>query len=149
GVRVTVPVPQILVGDVLRIAPGRALPTDARVTTKGGLVSLAVLNGEADPKDVVPGDDVPAGAIVERMALEVVATRDPRDSTLARLAALVEQARQRRSRVERLADILARVLVIAVAIVAAVAFVVGQRIHGFEWGLSAALAVALIACPCS
>src|SRR5262249_43114217 len=103
GVRVTVPVPQILVGDVLRIAPGRALPTDARVTTKGGSVSLAVLNGEADPKDVVPGDDVPAGAIVERMALEVVATRDPRDSTLARLAALVEQARQRRSRVERLA----------------------------------------------
>src|SRR5204862_6920668 len=115
-----------------------------------GAVDASMVTGERTPVEVGPGDTV-AGATVNAGGLLVVrATRVGADTQLAQMARLVEEAQARKAPVQRLADRVAAVFVPVVIVLAAVTFAGWVATgNGSTAGLTAAVAVLIIACPCA
>ncbi|MCC7542020.1 MAG: cation-translocating P-type ATPase [Deltaproteobacteria bacterium] len=149
GVRERVVVSAIVPGDLVHVPAGAGIPVDGTIVDGRALVSAAVVSGESRPTARGPGDVVLAGMVAESGMLVVGASSDARSSTLGRLEALVAKARERRARIERIADRVA-----AAAIPGALAIAVGAgacwwMAEGPVRGVEVALAVLLVACPCS
>ena len=149
GKRSVVPVSSLVPGDRVRVAIGRAVPADGIVDVEQAWASLAMLTGEGDARAFKRNDRIAAGAIVERVPMEIRIESTARDSALEKLARLAEAARARRSKVERVADRLAALLIPLVAVLAVATFVGAHRSMGMEQALTRSLAVILVACPCS
>jgi Cd2+/Zn2+-exporting ATPase len=152
---VTVPVDQVQVGEIVIVRPGEKLPLDGTVRAGESYVNQAPITGESLPVDKGPGDDVFAGAINGRGALEVEVTRLRRDSTLARIIHLVERAQSQRAPSQTFVDRFARiytpiVLVLAVAIAVLPPLVIGAT-SGAVWSdwIYRALVLLVISCPCA
>ncbi|HSG79358.1 MAG TPA: HAD-IC family P-type ATPase, partial [Acidimicrobiia bacterium] len=92
GAEVTVPIDDVQPGDVMVVRPGEKVPTDGRIVRGGSSFDESMLTGESQPVDKGPGDEVFAGSINGRGALEIRVTKQYRDTTLARVIHLVEQA---------------------------------------------------------
>ncbi len=135
-------------GMVVEIRPDGVVAVDLRATGTAQ-VSLAVVSGESEPVAVEAGDEVPAGAVVLSNTLRGVALRRAEHSTLAALERLTRALRGRRGAVLRVADRLAAWLTPAVAAVALGAFAWWARRAGLGAGVEVALAVVLVACPCT
>jgi Cd2+/Zn2+-exporting ATPase len=119
-----VPVDDVMIGDTIVVRPGEKLPLDGRVTAGDSYVNQAPVTGESLPIDKSPGDDVFAGTINGRGALDVLVTRLRRDSTLARIIHLVERAQTQRAPSQAFVDRFARIytpVVLALAVVIALA----------------------------
>jgi heavy metal translocating P-type ATPase len=149
GERVVVAISSLVPGDRVRVPIGREVPADAVVDVNDGWASFAMLTGESDARPLKRGDRIAAGAVVERVPLEIVVAATARDSALEKLARLAESARARRSRVEGLADRLAAMLIPLVTVLALSTFALTHARLGFEPALVRALAIVLVACPCS
>jgi Cd2+/Zn2+-exporting ATPase len=146
-----VPVDTIAPGDEIVIRPGEKVPLDGLVTTGRSDVNEAPLTGESRPIDKAPGDEVYAGTINGRGAMEVRVLRLGRDSRLARIIHLVETAQARRAPVQSFVDRFARVytpVVLALAIVVATAppLLAGAA---FATWIYRALVLLVVACPCA
>jgi Cu2+-exporting ATPase len=135
-------------GMVVEVPPGATVPVDL-VVHDDGKVSLAVVTGESEPVVVAAGDEVPAGAIVLDRDLRGAALRVSHESTLERLAAMVRDLHERRGRPQRVADQLAAWMLPLVAIAACAAFAYWTTVEGMGRGIDVALAVVLVACPCT
>ena len=146
----TVPVAKVAVGDVVLVRPGEHIPVDAVVTAGSSDVEEALLTGESAPVAKRPGDSVVGGAVNTTGYLETKATAVGADSTLARIARLVEDAQRGKASVQRLVD---RVSAVFVPVVVAIALGTGAAWlglgAGFETALVAAVSVLVIACPCA
>ena len=149
GERSVVAVSSLVPGDRVRVAIGRAVPADGIVDVDRAWASFAMLTGEADARALSRQDAIAAGAIVERVPMEIRLTATARDSALEKLARLAEAARSRRSKVEGVANRLAALLIPLVALLAVASFVLTQRSLGLEPALVRSLAIVLVACPCS
>jgi Cu+-exporting ATPase len=112
-------------------------------------VTLGVLTGAAVPVTKHAGDELPAGAVPVSGPLYCVALREARESTLERLAELARSLKDRPTRLQRLADGFATVLVPAVALLALATLVTTARRASIDGAVIAALAVVLAACPCT
>jgi Cd2+/Zn2+-exporting ATPase len=146
-----VPVDTIAPGDEIVVRPGEKVPLDGLVTTGRSDVNEAPLTGESRPIDKAPGDEVYAGTINGRGAMEVRVLRLGRDSRLARIIHLVETAQARRAPVQSFVDRFARVytpVVLALAIVVATAppLLAGAA---FATWIYRALVLLVVACPCA
>src|SRR6185295_3054009 len=146
-----VPVDTIAPGDEIIVRPGEKVPLDGLVITGRSDVNEAPLTGESRPIDKEPGDELYAGTINGRGAMEVRVLRLGRDSRLARIIHLVETAQARRAPVQSFVDRFARVytpLVLALAIVVAMAppLLAGAA---FATWIYRALVLLVIACPCA
>jgi Cd2+/Zn2+-exporting ATPase len=146
-----VPVDTIAVGDEIVVRPGEKVPLDGLVTTGRSDVNEAPLTGESRPIDKAPGDEVYAGTINGRGAMEVRVLRLGRDSRLARIIHLVETAQAQRAPVQSFVDRFARVytpVVLALAIVVATAppLLAGAA---FATWIYRALVLLVVACPCA
>ena len=150
GVEMTVPIEKLRVGDVVVVKPGETIPVDGDVRVGSCALDLSALTGESLPVEVNVGAQVSAGTIALDGRLEVVARRVHADTRLAQLGALVERAQLRKMSVQRLADKISAVFVpavIGVAIITVIAWLaMGQSLAS---GLTAAVAVIVIACPCA
>ena len=146
----TVPVAQVAVGDMVLVRPGEHIPVDAVVTAGSSDVEEALVTGESAPVAKRPGDSVVGGAVNTTGYLETKATAVGADSTLARIARLVEDAQRGKASVQRLVD---RVSAVFVPVVVAIALGTGAAWlglgAGFETALVAAVSVLVIACPCA
>jgi len=142
---------EIVPGMRLRIEVEQVLPVDAviRGSSDRVEVTLGVLTGSATPVTRHVGDELPAGAVPVSGALECVALRGARASTLERLAELSRSLKDRPSKLQRLADGFATVLVPAVAVLALGTLVVTAMRATLESAVIASLAVVLAACPCT
>jgi len=140
---------ELVVGDRCRIAAGESVPVDGRVVEGRALVDRAIVTGESAPCAVVPGDRVLAGFVVAGAPLEIVATADVGGSTLALLDAMLRSARAARAPIERLADRFAAVLVPSMLGIAVATFAWWAHRGSTEQGVLAAVAVLVVACPCS
>lgn len=145
------PVEAIAAGDEIVIRPGEKVPLDGLVLTGRSDVNEAPLTGESRPVDKVPGDEVFAGTINGRGAMEVRVLRLGRDSRLARIIHLVESAQARRAPVQSFVDRFARIytpVVLALAVVVALAppLLTGAAIATWVYR---ALVLLVIACPCA
>ncbi len=146
-----VPTEQVAVGEVLEIRPGEQIPLDGVVVKGRSSVDESALTGESMPAARGLGDTVSAGTINLGGWLEVKTTAASGDTAVARMARLVEQAREARSPSERFVDRFARVYTPLVMLGALLVAVVPPALFGAGWGewFYRALVLLVVACPCS
>ena len=140
---------ELRVGDVVVLATGARMPTDGVLRSTASLFDVSAVTGESIPVEAVAGDVVLAGSINTGHAVEVEASTDPNDSTLARIVRTVEDAQDRKGRAQRLADRIARPLVPAILIVGLVIAVVGSLLGDPDVWIGRALVVLVAAAPCA
>ncbi|WP_283206032.1 heavy metal translocating P-type ATPase, partial [Methylobacterium isbiliense] len=142
----------VQVGDRLRVRPGEKVPVDGTVIEGRSSVDEALVTGEAMPVSKDVGAAVIGGTLNQSGALVIEAKNVGRDTMLARIVQLVAEAQRSRAPIQRLADQVAGWFVPVVMAVAALAFIawfaVGPEPR-FTYGLLAAVAVLIIACPCA
>jgi Cd2+/Zn2+-exporting ATPase len=146
-----VPVDEVMVGDTIVVRPGEKLPLDGRVTAGDSYVNQAPVTGESLPIDKRPGDEVFAGTINGRGALDVLVTRRRRDSTLARIIHLVERAQSQRAPSQAFVDRFARIytpVMLALAVVIALAPPLLTDASWSTW-FYRSLVLLVISCPCA
>ena len=120
-------------GAVIVIRPGEKVPLDGEVVAGVSAINQAPVTGESMPIDKGPGDEVFAGSINGRGALEFRVTRFRRDTTLARIIHLVEQAQAQRAPAQTFVERFARVYTPAVIALAVGLAVVPPLAFGAAW----------------
>jgi len=152
GEEVEVPADRVRPGDRLRVRPGEQVPVDGLVEEGASVVDESMLTGESLPVEKGPGDRVYGGTLNLTGAFVMWAEKVGKETVLAQIIRLVEQAQGSRAPVQRLAD---RVSAYFVPAVMAVALVAGL-VWGFvgpeprlTYALLTAVAVLIIACPCA
>jgi Cd2+/Zn2+-exporting ATPase len=146
-----VPVSEVAVGDVVLVRPGGKIPVDGTVLTGESEVNQAPVTGESLPVLRRRGDQVFAGTINGHGAIELRVTHAGRDSTLARLIHLVEQAQSKRAPAQAFVDRFARIYTPAVLAIAACVAALPPFLLGWPASESVyrALVLLVIACPCA
>jgi Cd2+/Zn2+-exporting ATPase len=138
-------------GMIILIRPGEKIPLDGAVVAGRSAVNQAPVTGESLPADKAPGDEVFAGTINGRGALDVRVTRLRRDTTLARITHLVERAQAQRAPAQAFVERFARVYTPAVIALAMGVAIVPPLFLGYEthtW-IYRALVLLVVACPCA
>ncbi|MGE0361623.1 MAG: heavy metal translocating P-type ATPase [Vicinamibacterales bacterium] len=144
-------VDRVAVGATLVVRPGEKIPLDGLVIAGRSDVNQAPITGESLPVDRGVGDEVFAGTINGRGALDVEVTRLVRDTTLARIVHLVETAQAQRAPAQQFIDRFARWYTPAVVAAAVAVFVVPVLVFAqpaAAWGYRA-LVLLVVACPCA
>ncbi len=142
----------IAVGDRLRVRPGEKVPVDGIVVEGRSAIDESLVTGEAMPVTKEVGANVVGGSLNQSGALIVEARKVGRDTMLARIVQLVAEAQRSRAPIQRLADQVAGWFVPAVIGVAVLAFAAWFAFGPeprLTYGLLAAVAVLIIACPCA
>jgi len=141
----------VIPGAIIVVKPGEKLPLDGEVLAGASSVNQAPVTGESLPVDKGPGDEVFAGSINGRGALEVRVTRPRRDSTLARIIHLVEQAQAQRAPSQTFVERFARVYTPAVIALAVTVAVVPPLFGDGTWEtwIYRALVLLVVSCPCA
>jgi Cu+-exporting ATPase len=150
GAEMEVPLDAVQVGDRLLVRPGQRIPVDGVVVDGFSAVDESMLTGESVPVERKPGDRVIGGTINQHGAITIEATAVGADAALQRLVRLVEEAQGSKAPVQRLVDQVAAVFVPVVILLAGVTFFAWGLLAG-EWqeGMTAAVAVLVVACPCA
>jgi Cu+-exporting ATPase len=145
-----VPADRLQPGQRFVVRPGERIAADGEVASGQSAVDHSMMTGESVPVDVAAGDTVTGGTIVLTGRLVVRAVKVGRDTQLAHLVALVEQAQASKAGIQRLADRICAVFVPSV-LACSVLTLAGWLLAGSPAGhaFSAALAVLIIACPCA
>ncbi|MCL4765461.1 MAG: heavy metal translocating P-type ATPase [Hyphomicrobiaceae bacterium] len=140
------------VGDRLRVRPGEKVPVDGAVTEGRSAVDESMVTGESMPVTKEVGTTVIGGTMNQSGGLVIEARKVGRDTMLSQIVQLVAQAQRSRAPIQRLADQVSGWFVPAVIVVAVLAFA-AWALWGpepsFSYGLIAAVAVLIIACPCA
>jgi Cu+-exporting ATPase len=147
-----VAVDEVVPGDVVLVRPGERIPVDGVVLEGRSGVDESLLTGESLPVEKGPGDAVIGGTINGRGALRFRATKVGRETALAQIVRLVEEAQASRAPIQRMADAIAGVfvpVVVGIAAVAGVAWWVFGPEPSFLYGLVTFVTVLIIACPCA
>ena len=140
----------VISGDRLRIYPGQTIPVDGRVVAGQSAVDESMLSGEALPVDKQPDDSVTAGTINQHGMLEMVAEKVGKDTVLAQIIQLVQDAQGSKAPIQALADRVAAIFVPSVLIIAVTVFILWWSIGGeFVPAMVRLIAVLIIACPCA
>ncbi|WP_428538438.1 heavy metal translocating P-type ATPase [Propionicimonas sp.] len=150
GREARVPIDQLRVGDTFVVKPGEKVATDGEVVEGYSAVDASLVTGESVPVDVVPGDAVIGATLNTTGRLLVRATRVGRDTQLAHIARLVEEAQTGKAPVQALADRISAVFVPVVIALSVVVFfgwlLAGESLY---FAAAAGVAVLIIACPCA
>ena len=150
GQELLVPVDQVQVGDLVRVRPGEKIPVDGEVIDGRAAVDESMLTGESVPVEKRLGDRVAGATVNTDGLLTVRATAVGADTALSQIVRLVEQAQGGKAPIQRLADRVSAVFVPAVVGVAATTFAGWALIAANPIaGMTAAVAVLIIACPCA
>ncbi len=151
GVERIVPVGAVAVGDQVVVRPGERLPVDGTVVAGASSIDQSPITGESVPVDVTAGADVFAGTLNVQGALTIRTTKVAAESTLSRIAVLVEEAQGSRAPSERFIDQFARVYTPLVLAASFVLATVPPLLFGADPGtwVYRALALLIVACPCS
>lgn len=150
GVEIEVRVEELLRGDRVIAKPGQRIPADGQVASGNSAVDQSPVTGESMPVDKQPGDKVFAGTVNGEGALVVEVTKLARESTLARMVAMVAEAQTQKSTTQRFTDRFER-LFVPVVLVCAALLIVLPPLFGFPFAPSfyRAMAVLVAASPCA
>ncbi len=150
GSEIIVPADEVGVGETLVVRPGERLAVDGRVVEGSSAVDEAPVTGESVPVEKGAGDAVYSGSLNGQGGLLVRATKRAGDSTLQRIARLVEEAQAKKAPAEQFVDRFSRVYTpVVVAVAVALAVVPPLLGAGFGEWFYRALALLIIACPCA
>ncbi|MDQ3638487.1 MAG: heavy metal translocating P-type ATPase, partial [Actinomycetota bacterium] len=152
GEEVDVPVEDVVVGDTVVVRPGEKVPVDGRVVSGSSAVDEAMITGESIPVTKGPGDGVIGATMNAGGSFRFTATGVGKDTALAQIVRMVEEAQGSKAPIQRLADRISGVFVPVVMALAALTFLVwivfGPE-PAFTFALLNAVAVLIIACPCA
>lgn len=146
----SVPIEQVIPGDLMVVLPGEKIPTDGEVESGESAVDESMLTGESMPVDKTPGDAVFGATVNQGGRLVVRATAVGADTALAGIVKMVEEAQGSKAPSQRMADRVASVFVPSVIAIAIVTTVVWLMLgNEFFESFRAGVAVLIIACPCA
>lgn len=152
GTEEEIPLEDVQVGDKVRVRPGDKVPVDGKVLEGRSSVDESMISGEPMPVEKVVGDAVTGATINGTGSLIMEATRVGADTMLSQIVEMVAGAQRSRAPIQKYADMVAGYFVPVVIGVAILAFI-GWALWGPEpalsYGLIAAVAVLIIACPCA
>lgn len=150
GKELVIPVEEVRVGDVILVKPGEKLPVDGTVTEGSTAVDESMLTGESIPVEKTVGSTVIGASLNKTGFIKYEATKVGKDTALAQIVKLVEDAQGSKAPIAKMADIISAYfvpIVIALAIIASVAWLLAGETGVFA--LSIFIAVLVIACPCA
>ncbi|NCC75453.1 MAG: copper-translocating P-type ATPase [Clostridia bacterium] len=150
GKEIEIPVDEVEVGDILLVKPGEKIPVDGEITSGLTAIDEAMLTGESIPVEKTVGDPVYTASINGNGAIQFRATKVGKDTALAQIIRLVEDAQSSKAPIAQLADIVSGYfvpIVFAIAVLAAAAWLIAGQTLVFA--LSILIAVLVIACPCA
>lgn len=159
GIESEVPVDEVRVGDLVIVRPGEKIPVDGVVVEGRSAVDEAMLTGESLPVEKGPGDPV-IGATLNKLGLfKFEATKVGKETALAQIVRLVEEAQGSKAPIQKLADQVSAIFVPAVILIAMLTFAgwyffgpplsVNADTDAFTRALINMVAVLVIACPCA
>ncbi|OIK16370.1 copper-translocating P-type ATPase [Bacillus sp. MUM 116] len=152
GVELELSIEEVIVGDILHIKPGEKIPVDGKIVEGRSAIDESMLTGESVPVDKSPGDEVIGATINKNGFLKVEATKVGRDTALAQIIKVVEEAQGSKAPIQRLADQISGVFVPIVVGLAVLSFVIWYFFvtpGDFAEALEKLIAVLVIACPCA
>lgn len=150
GKEISIPAAQIMEEDIFIVKPGEQIPADGRIVEGGSAVDESMLTGESVPVDKAVGDIVSGGSLNKNGALRCIALRDGKNTALARIISLVEDARASKAPIARIADRVAGVFVPTIMVIAFLAallwLLLGKPV---AFVLTVFISVLVISCPCA
>jgi len=150
GKEADIPVEDVMVGDVVVVRPGEKVPVDGVVVSGSSSLDEAMLTGESMPVEKSTGSAVYGATLNLTGSFRFEATKVGRDTMLAAIIRLVEQAQGSKAPIQRLADRVAGIFVPSVIAAAALTFAAWMLAGAsFTFSLMAFIAVLIIACPCA
>jgi Cu+-exporting ATPase len=152
GQELTIPVEGVLVGDIVVVKPGEKIPVDGEVFEGSSSVDESMLTGESIPVDKRAGDTVIGATVNKNGRLRFKATKVGKETALAQIIKVVEEAQGSKAPIQRVADVISGIFVPIVVGIAVVAFLVWYfwvTPGDFANALEKAIAILVIACPCA
>jgi Cu+-exporting ATPase len=152
GAEISIPVEEVVPGDIVLVKPGTKVPVDGEVVEGLSSVDESMLTGESIPVEKKPGDTVIGATLNKNGMLRVKASRVGRDTALAQIIRVVEEAQGSKAPIQRIADVISGIFVPIVVGIAVLTFLIwyfGVAPGQFAEALEKAIAVLVIACPCA
>jgi len=151
GKEVEVAIEDLVVGDIVLVKPGSRVPVDGEVMAGESYVDESMITGEPVPPLKARGSRVVGGTISTNGVLSVRATKIGRDTVLAQIIRLVEDAQGSKPPVQRIADVAVTYFIPAVLIIAASAFIAWYFVFHATllFALTTLISVLVVACPCA
>ncbi len=145
-----IPVEAVVVGDILIIRSGEAVPVDGRILEGNAAMDESALTGESIPVDKTVGDKVITASINRSGYIKITAEKIGEDTALAKIIELVEEASSSKAPIAKLADRISGIfvpVVIAISILSMAVWLIAGA--SFSFALSIGIAILVIACPCA
>ncbi|ULT58234.1 heavy metal translocating P-type ATPase [Neobacillus drentensis] len=152
GQEMIIPIEDVLEGDIVYVKPGEKVPVDGEIVEGRSAVDVSMLTGESIPIDKTIGDHVIGSTINKNGFLKIKATKVGKDTALAQIIKVVEEAQGSKAPIQRLADVISGIfvpIVVGIAIVTFLVWYFAVNPGDFADALEKFIAVLVIACPCA
>ena len=147
---IEIPISEVIVGDIIIVKPGEKIPTDGIVVKGESSVDESMVTGESLPVEKKIKDNVIGATINQDGILYIKATKIGKDTFLAHIVQLVEEAQGTKVPIQKLADKITSIFVPAVLVITLLTFTVWWFFSGdLSKSLGVGIAVLVIACPCA
>lgn len=151
GQKTSVPVAQLRPGDIIEIAPGGRLPTDAVLVSGFASFDESALTGESVPVERSAGEKVAAGCLSVDKAVQMEVVSEQGQNAIDRILQLIEEAEERRAPIERFIDRFSRIYTPIIMLISALVIVIPPLFFSAAWDtwIYRGLTLLLIGCPCA
>lgn len=150
GKEIDIPIEAVQIGDVILVRPGEKIPVDGEVVEGTSTIDESMVTGESIPVAKQPGDEVIGATINKTGSFQFQATRVGKDTVLAQIVQLVQQAQGSKAPIQRLADRVTGFFVPVVIAIAILTFLIWFNLTGnLTLALITTVGVLIIACPCA
>ncbi|KYD08118.1 heavy metal translocating P-type ATPase [Heyndrickxia sporothermodurans] len=152
GREMIIPIEEVLQGDIVYVKPGEKIPVDGEIVEGESALDESMLTGESIPIDKAVGDAVIGSTINKNGFLKIKATKVGKDTALAQIIKVVEEAQGSKAPIQRLADVISGIFVPIVVGIAVITFLIWYFFVSpgeFAEALEKFIAVLVIACPCA
>jgi len=148
-----IPIKEVKVGDIILVKPGEKVPVDGIIIEGNSAIDESMVTGESMPVDKKAGDEVIGATINKTGAFKFKATKVGKETFLAQIIKLVEEAQASKAPIQELADKITGYFVPIVLLISVASFLVwfifGPPTGGLSFALINAVAVLVVACPCA
>lgn len=152
GKEIEIPIEEVVVGDTIVVRPGEKIPVDGEIISGQSAVDESMLTGESLPIDKAVGDSVVGATINSNGSLQIRASKVGKDTALAQIVKVVEEAQGSKADIQRIADKITGVFVPVVIGIAVITFFAWYFIitpNDFRSSIIPTISILVIACPCA
>lgn len=152
GDEMEIPLEEVVAGDIILVKPGEKIPVDGEILEGNSALDESMITGESVPVDKTVGDTVIGATINKNGFLKMKATKVGKETALAQIIKVVEEAQGSKAPIQRLADSISGVfvpIVVGIAVITFLVWYIWVDPGNFALALENLIAVLVIACPCA